>query len=89
MVVRQAVISGTARDITDDVLREFGLPTNVPTVTTDTSRAAKDSLSDLAPSDLGFSPEMKKEEKVQTLRNQAGKYQGQLDLLGKQNQALP
>lgn len=89
VVVRQAVISGTARDITDDVLRDFGLPTNVPTITTNTTRSAKNALSDLAPSDLGFSSEMRKETKVQGLRNQADRYQGQLDLLGAQNQALP
>jgi hypothetical protein len=31
VVVKQAVVQGQTRDITDDVLKKLGLPTNVPT----------------------------------------------------------
>lgn len=31
VMVRQTVVQGTTRDITDDVLKELGLPTDVPT----------------------------------------------------------
>jgi len=49
VVVKQSIISGDVVDITDAVLIELGLPTNVPSI--DLAR----SLSDIAPTDYTFS----------------------------------
>jgi len=50
VVIRQAVVQGETRDITDEVLRRLGLPTDVPTA--DPTRHALD----VAPTLLGHSP---------------------------------
>lgn len=53
ILVKQAVVAPeTLRDITDDVLKRFGLPTKVPTVTVSPTL----SLESLAPTDSSFSP---------------------------------
>ena len=49
VVVQQAVVQGTTRDITEDVLKKLGLPTDVPT-----SDATRYSL-DVAPTNF-FAP---------------------------------
>lgn len=48
VVVKQSIISGETEDITDRVLLELGLPTNVPSV--DLART----LSEIAPTDYTF-----------------------------------
>jgi hypothetical protein len=54
VLIRQAVVVPDGlRDITDDVLKRFGLPTNVPTVK---NNAAEMTLENLAPTDSAFSP---------------------------------
>lgn len=50
VVIRQAVVQGELRDITDEVLLELGLPTDVPTA--DPSRL----VIDIAPTVLGAGP---------------------------------
>ena len=50
VVIRQAVVLGETRDITDEVLKRLGLPTDVPTA--DPTRHALD----VAPTLLGHSP---------------------------------
>jgi len=49
VVVKQAIVAGNVRDITDDVLIELGLPTKVPTVD------PVSYLTDVAPTDLSMS----------------------------------
>ncbi|MBK3779951.1 hypothetical protein G3A43_06760 [Paraburkholderia aspalathi] len=54
VLVKQAVVTPEGiPDITDAVLKRFGLPTNVPTVSTDPTKL---SLESLAPTDSSFSP---------------------------------
>jgi hypothetical protein len=50
VMIRQAVVQGEARDITDEVLKRLGLPTDVPTADP-THRAL-----DIAPTMLGHDP---------------------------------
>lgn len=53
ILVKQAVVAQEdIPDITEAVLQRFGLPTNVPTVTTD---IRMDNLEDIAPTDSAFS----------------------------------
>lgn len=54
VVVKQAVVAPDKNlpDITDAVLERFGLPTNVPTITT---KVQDDSLEAIAPTDSAFS----------------------------------
>ncbi len=56
VVVKQALVAPEGvPDITDAVLQRFGLPTNVPTITTSLS-SNSDSLENIAPTDSTFSP---------------------------------
>ena len=53
VLVKQAVVTPEGLpDITDAVLKHFGLPTTVPTVSTDPSKVALESL---APTDMAYS----------------------------------
>lgn len=80
VIVKQAVVAGDdIPDITDAVLKRFGLNTNVPTVTTKISSAINQ-LGAVAPTDSTFSPEKLSEDyreelrqKTQALQNEAAK----------------
>lgn len=65
VVVKQTVVSGDIEDITDKVLTELGLPTEVPTI--DITRT----LSDIAPTDYTFS--MQAEQQTRRLESQNAK----------------
>lgn len=58
ILVKQAVVAPDGMlDITDRVLERFGLPTNVPTITT-----SPNSIDSLTPTDLAFSKEQLRED---------------------------
>ncbi len=71
VVVKQSIISGDVVDITDAVLVELGLPTNVPSV--DLARV----LSDIAPTDYTFS--LQGDRQVQRLDAQGAQLKAQAD----------
>jgi hypothetical protein len=93
VLVKQAVVSGTARDITDEVLRDFGLPTDVPTVTTKvggaSTAAGADDLRALAPSDLAYKSKQNGEDQREEAQKSVEGYQDKLELIAKQKNMLP
>jgi hypothetical protein len=67
VLVKQAVVTPEGLpDITDAVLKHFGLPTSVPTVSTDPSKVALESL---APTDMSYSSGKQAEDYRMELQN--------------------
>lgn len=87
VLVKQAVVAPDGiPDITDAVLQRFGLPTNVPTITT---KVADDTLEDIAPTDSAFSQGKLREDYRMELEAKRAKLQEQQARQADQTNILP
>lgn len=86
VLVKQAVVLGEDYpDITDAVLRRFGMPTDVPTVTT----GVRDSLEGIAPTNLAFTPGRYREDERLALEVKNVEAQAKEDAKSAHTKALP
>lgn len=86
LVKQSVVVPDGLRDITDDVLNRFGLPTKVPTVSTSPGQLMLESL---APTDSAFSPGKLREDYRIELENQAGRVAAESEKATNQNNVVP
>jgi hypothetical protein len=88
VIVKQALVAQEGvPDITDAVLERFGLPTNVPTITTSVNSA--ESLESIAPTDNAFSQGKLREDYRLELNAQRDKLIQQQDKAQTQADVLP
>lgn len=89
VVVKQAVVLTDNRvpDITDAVLRRFGLPTDVPTV--DAGVVSEEALESYAPSNTAFSRGRYEEDRHMENVEQAARYERDLEMLDQHSRLLP
>lgn len=85
ILVKQAVVAPDGMvDITDRVLDRFGLPTDVPTITTTTS-----SLDSITPTDLAFSKEQLREDYRMELQGRSMRLAEEQQKKSRQESVLP
>lgn len=85
VLVKQAVVGGDdLPDITDRVLTRFGLPTNVPTVSTN-----PDTLEAIAPTDLALSSGQMREDYRLELQQRSARLMAEQQKKDKQTSILP
>lgn len=85
ILVKQAVVAGDdLPDITDRVLRRFGLPTDVPTVST-----KPDALESVAPTDLAFSSGQIREDYRLELQQRSDRLMAEQQKKDRQSSVLP
>lgn len=94
VVVKQAlVVPDSVEDITDSVLRRFGLSTEVPTVSTDFTPRSDEildlDLTSIAPSNTSISKEREAEDRRLQYEIQAGQYEKGIEVISDQMNLIP
>lgn len=85
ILVKQAVVAPEGMvDITDRVIERFGLPTNVPTITT-----APNTLDSLSPTDHAFSKEQLREDYRTELQGRSMRLAEEQQKQSRQNNIIP